>query len=160
MNEILREIRAEYEQIAIKNRDEAEDWYKVFIFYLPFMLIGNLNNPVIYGLELSIEDLFFDFPNLLSTIIEIHHESCGYFFIGLFPSHLARFWPLIVVAHYLTTISEELKFCKDRSTVLFLACSLTVHPNLGPMQADSLFFRNRTIPGTFIWDVFSIPAIF
>ena len=36
MNEILGEIRAEYEQIAIKNRDEAEDWYKVFIFYLPF----------------------------------------------------------------------------------------------------------------------------
>jgi hypothetical protein len=29
MNEILREIRAEYEQIQIKNRDEAEEWYKV-----------------------------------------------------------------------------------------------------------------------------------
>lgn len=28
MNEILREIRAEYEQIQIKNRDEAEEWYK------------------------------------------------------------------------------------------------------------------------------------
>ena len=29
MNEILREIRVEYEQIQVKNRDEAEEWYKV-----------------------------------------------------------------------------------------------------------------------------------
>jgi len=28
MNEILREIRVEYEQIQVKNRDEAEEWYK------------------------------------------------------------------------------------------------------------------------------------
>jgi len=28
MNEILRDIRQEYETIAIKNRDEAEEWYK------------------------------------------------------------------------------------------------------------------------------------
>lgn len=28
MNEILKEIRAEYETIQVKNRDEAEDWYK------------------------------------------------------------------------------------------------------------------------------------
>ena len=31
MNEILREIRVEYEQIQVKNRDEAEEWYKVSI---------------------------------------------------------------------------------------------------------------------------------
>merc|ERR550519_1502459 len=28
MNEILREIRVVYEQIQVKNRDEAEEWYK------------------------------------------------------------------------------------------------------------------------------------
>ena len=29
MNQILAQIRQEYDEIAVKNRDEAEQWYKV-----------------------------------------------------------------------------------------------------------------------------------
>ena len=29
MNQILGQIRQEYDEIAVKNRDEAEQWYKV-----------------------------------------------------------------------------------------------------------------------------------
>ena len=40
MNQILSEIRKEYDVIAAKNRDEAEMWYKVIFFldrdYLTF----------------------------------------------------------------------------------------------------------------------------
>ena len=30
MNQILAQIRQEYDEIAVKNRDEAEQWYKVW----------------------------------------------------------------------------------------------------------------------------------
>ena len=31
MNQILAQIRQEYDEIAVKNRDEAEQWYKVTV---------------------------------------------------------------------------------------------------------------------------------
>ena len=31
MNQILAQIRQEYDEIAVKNRDEAEQWYKVSV---------------------------------------------------------------------------------------------------------------------------------
>jgi hypothetical protein len=49
MNEILREIRVEYEQIQVKNRDEAEEWYKVRssknLFTTLFTFFPNLTYP-------------------------------------------------------------------------------------------------------------------
>ena len=37
MNQILGQIRQEYDEIAVKNRDEAEQWYKVRDFLPDFM---------------------------------------------------------------------------------------------------------------------------
>ena len=34
MNQILGQIRQEYDEIAVKNRDEAEQWYKVRDFFI------------------------------------------------------------------------------------------------------------------------------
>lgn len=38
MNQILNEIRKEYDVIALKNRDEAEMWYKVNIYDKTFIV--------------------------------------------------------------------------------------------------------------------------
>ena len=39
MNQILGQIRQEYDEIAVKNRDEAEQWYKVRDFLPDFMAL-------------------------------------------------------------------------------------------------------------------------
>ena len=53
MNQILSEIRKEYDVIAAKNRDEAEMWYKViFLSYQKFQA------PDLYRGRLAILDLW------------------------------------------------------------------------------------------------------
>ena len=42
MNQILAQIRQEYDEIAVKNRDEAEQWYKVIVLTLPNVLLNQI----------------------------------------------------------------------------------------------------------------------
>ena len=44
MNQILAQIRQEYDEIAVKNRDEAEQWYKVWSQTLPIFILNQIQN--------------------------------------------------------------------------------------------------------------------
>ena len=44
MNQILAQIRQEYDEIAVKNRDEAEQWYKVGINNRQRFLFGTMTS--------------------------------------------------------------------------------------------------------------------
>ena len=56
MNQILSEIRKEYDVIAAKNRDEAEMWYKVI--FLSYQKLLNSQAPDLYRGRLAILDLW------------------------------------------------------------------------------------------------------
>ena len=53
MNEILREIRVEYEQIQVKNRDEAEEWYKVCYFRFMALPVNDILRKNVLNLKKS-----------------------------------------------------------------------------------------------------------